>query len=78
MWLPKMLKKKQQNLPKRDISIHENLSGNFFYHIAKNDVPLCGKTNTMRRQIPLAAWRVATHLNERYCKECEKIWIKGE
>lgn len=74
MWWPRKFKKN-----KKDISIHEDLIGNYHYHIAKNDVPLCGKKNTMRRQISLHSWGIVSpHIGERYCKECERIWIKGE
>lgn len=65
---------KKQN--EKDISIHENLSGNFFYHIAINDIPLCGDKKTMRRQVSVASWGIVTHLKERYCKKCEEIWIQ--
>ena len=61
-----------------DISIHENISGNYYYHIAINDIPLCGEKNTMRREIKLASWGfVSSHIGERYCKKCERLWIKG-
>lgn len=70
--------KKKRFEPVPDISIHENLSGNFFYHIAKNDIPLCGDERTMRRQLSLASWGIRTHLKEKYCEKCQEIWIKGE
>ncbi len=60
-----------------DISIHENLSGNYFYHIAINDKPLCGEKNTMRRRLSLESWGMkSSHIGERYCKKCEKLWDK--
>ncbi len=64
---------------KKDISIHESIGGHSnWYHIAINDIPLCGRKNTMKRNILLSSWGFVTHPNERYCKECEKKWIKGK
>ena len=46
--------------------------------ISINDIPLCGEKNTMRREIKLASWGfVSSHIGERYCKKCERLWIKG-
>lgn len=69
-------KKKKKEEKKDDISIHENISGNYWYHIAINDIPLCGRKNTMRRNIQLSAWGFVTHIHERYCKECGKLGKK--
>ena len=65
---------------KQDISIHENLSGDYFYHIAVNDIPLCGDKKTMRREIGLESWgTVIPHRRKRYCEKCEQMWInKGK
>ena len=65
-------RKKEQ---KEDISIHEGISG--YYHIAINNIPLCGNKETMRRELPLASWGVkSSHIGETYCKECEELWVK--
>jgi len=66
-------RKKEQ---KEDISIHEGISGYYHYHIAINDIPLCGDKNTMRRGLPLASWGIKSHIGETYCKECEELWMK--
>ena len=59
----------------KDISIHENISGNYFYHIAINDIPLCGDKRTMRRELRLESWGMkSSHIGERYCKECERLY----
>lgn len=64
---------------KKDISIHENISGNYFYHIAIDDTPLCGNKRTMRRELSLKSWGMeSSHIGERYCKECSKLGKKKE
>lgn len=61
-------------MTKKDLSIREGIHGTFFYHLAKDGVPLCGNENTMVTRVPLSCWNVKTHLNERYCKECNIIF----
>ncbi len=64
---------------KKDISIHENISGNYFYHIAIDDIPLCEAKNTMRRRLSLSSWGMKSpHIGERYCQECDKLWKEIE
>jgi len=76
--LSQFFSRKKKEPPKQDFSIHESLFGNWFYHIALNNVPLCGAKNTMRRQLSLKSWGMRSpHIGERYCKVCEKIWIEG-
>lgn len=76
-FLKNMFQKKKK--PKQqDISIHENISGNYFYHIAIDDVPLCGAKNTMRRGLPLSSWGMkSSHIGERYCEKCTELWTEG-
>ncbi len=70
-------KKPKEEEKKDDISIHENISGNYFYHIAVNDIPLCGDKRTMRREMKLESWGMkSSHIGERYCKECGKLGKK--
>ena len=72
MKLRNLFKRKKEQ--KEDISIHEGRGG--YYHIAINDIPLCGDKNTMRRGLPLASWGIKSHIGETYCKECEELWMK--
>jgi hypothetical protein len=73
-FLSKFFKKEKK---KRDISIHEDISGNYHYHIAIDNIPLCGKKNTMRREMALSSWGIKSpHIGERYCAECERRWFE--
>ena len=60
----------------KDISIHEDITGRYRYHIAINNTPLCGSDKTMRRDLDIASWGIKRHIGERYCKKCEKLWIE--
>lgn len=53
-------------------TISESIHGNFFYHIAVDGKALCGEKITMSTSIPFSYWGKKGHLNERYCKKCEK------
>ncbi len=60
--------------------ISEGVMGYFYYHISPNNTltkSLCGKT-VMPTQIPVNTWGIVGHLNERYCKECEKLALFNE
>ena len=59
---------------KKELAIRESIHGNFFYHIAEEGVPLCGKKMTMVTGIPISCWNMKTHLHESYCSECDKIF----
>jgi len=61
-------------MKKKELTIRESIHGNFFYHIAENGVPLCGNDHTMITRISLSCWGMKTHLHERYCPECDKIF----
>jgi len=55
-----------------DLVIRESIHSSFFYHVAEGNIPLCGNKSTMYTKIPLSCWGMRTHLNERYCPECDK------
>ena len=61
---------------KKKYIIRESIYGNFYYHISSDFNSLCSKKNTMVTSIPIEAWGTVSHLNERYCKECEEIYKK--
>jgi len=73
-WLINLLKKSDKE--GIDISIREGISGYYYYHIAINEIPLCGNKNTMKTELPLASWEIKSHIGETYCKECEELWVK--
>lgn len=55
------------------LHITEGVAGVWFYHLSPagiNSKALCG-AQTMLTQLPLSAWGVRGHLNERYCAVCE-------
>lgn len=54
-------------------TIRESIHGNFFYHIAIDGKALCGKEITMPTSLNIKSWGIKTHLNEKYCKECQEI-----
>jgi hypothetical protein len=62
--------------------IVEGIAGVWHYHLSesgKNGQPaLCGNKEVMHTEVPLKAWGVKSHLNEKYCKECEKSGFKNE
>lgn len=62
---------------KEMLTIRESITGYYFYHIAKNNKPICGAENTMPTSLNLKSWGLKTHIGERYCKKCMKI-IAGE
>lgn len=75
--MKKLLKKlfcktKIEDKPVDVYTIREGIHGTFFYHMAVNGSPLCGEKATMPTSIPVITWGLKTHLNERYCKECDK------
>lgn len=58
--------------------ITEEASGHWYYHISFADMftkPICGeKVITMWTNLPFNTWGLVTHIGERYCKECEKLY----
>lgn len=59
---------------KNAVHITESIGGNWFYHVSPqgiNGKAVCG-ARTMHTSVPLNAWGIKTHLNERYCSECAK------
>lgn len=63
---------------KKGLTIRESIHGNFFYHIAEGNTPLCGNANTMITSVPLSCWGIKTHLHEKYCMICDKIFKEKE
>lgn len=60
--------------------VSEGIHGTWFYHLSTNEhstLGLCG-ARTMHTSVPLSAWGGVGHLNERYCKECEKLANLGD
>ena len=63
------------NSTKPEFTIRENISGYYLYHIAdESNIPLCKENNTMSTSLSLKSWGMKTHINERYCKKCNKIY----
>ncbi len=61
------------------MKIVETVIGYFSYHLSETgkngSKPLCDcKTTMMHTGIPLSAWGVKSHLGEKWCKECWKIY----
>ena len=59
-----------------DFHIVEGVSGVYFYHLARGTAlrPLCDpKYLVMRTSIPLSGWGVRSHLQEKYCTQCESL-----
>jgi len=61
-------------MSEKDLVIRESIHSSFFYHVAEGNIPLCGNKNTMHTKIPISCWGMKTHLHERYCPECDKIF----
>lgn len=56
------------------LSVSEGIGGTFFYHLSRDGGihSICG-VPTMPTRVPVSAWGVRTHLNERYCTKCEIV-----
>lgn len=56
---------------KAEVQVCEGIGGNFSYHLRHmgQHESLCGQ-RIMATQIPLKAWGIKTHLNERWCQQC--------
>ena len=47
------------------------------YHLAKNDIPLCGNKHTVKSDIPLRNWEMLEEsLKIVFCRECKDRYIK--
>ena len=61
--------------------IVEGVSGYYFYHLSETGLnarpALCGNKKVMQTGLPIESWGMKTHLNERYCKECEIKYKEG-
>lgn len=58
-----------------ELRLAEGIHGTWFYHLTRDPRSirsLCGE-QTMYTGCPLSSWGYRGHLNERYCKECEKL-----
>jgi hypothetical protein len=59
------------------LHITEGIGGTWHYHLSvagTNATALCGK-KTMLTALPLASWGMASHLPQRYCKDCEQAGL---
>ena len=64
------------NTMSEELTIWEGVAGYFYYHLStggRKDI-LCGNTEVMTSGLPLDTWGMVTHLGEKYCKECERIY----
>jgi hypothetical protein len=65
----------QSSAATQDIHITEGVRSTWYYHLSEagtNITSLCGK-QTMHTAIPLSAWGVRGHLNERWCPQCAQM-----
>jgi len=61
------------------LHVTEGVSGTWFYHLSEvgtNARGLCG-AQTMYTAIPLSSWGAKSHLNERYCADCQRLGEAG-
>ncbi len=70
-----MAKKKQP-----DFVVDEGVESIYAYHIRRPGthpeggyLALCGR-RLLGKQLPMDAWGYRSHLHEKYCKECERLW----
>ena len=58
---------------KAKVEVAEGIYGTWYYHLRKplTYVGLCGD-RVMHTSIPVSAWGMRTHINERWCSRCEK------
>lgn len=66
--------------PGDDLVIVEGVSSTFYYHLglARDTTrSLCG-VRTMPTMLPLAVWRMTSHLNERWCSRCEVDQVRRQ
>ena len=65
-------------MKEEQFTIVEGIESVFHYHIAENGKALCGRRRVMKTAIPLKAWGTVSHLKEKYCEKCEKIFNQRE
>ena len=70
------LRKNKKIIEDDKYQIRESIHGNFFYHVSLDNKPLCGAETTMTTLLSILTWGKVTHLNEKYCKECDKLFKK--
>jgi len=58
-----------------EYSIDETIIGYYNYHLKKSGtyISLCGK-KLLGKELDLKLWGLKTHLNETYCKKCQKMY----
>lgn len=59
----------------QELHITEGRAGTWYYHLSQagiNATAVCG-AKTMHTEIPLSAWGVRGHLNERWCPTCAEL-----
>lgn len=64
--------------------IDEGIENMYVYHIRLKDKnypgyfkAICG-VNLLGKELPLDFWGLKTHMNEKYCEECMKIFKREE
>lgn len=62
-----------------ELQVAEGIAGLFLYHLRKpgEHRSLCD-VQVMLTHIPLSAWGVRTHINERWCSKCRGIADGGQ
>jgi len=65
------------------MKVVEGVMGYYFYHLSETgkngQITLCGTKQVMQTGIPVSAWGAKSHLNEKWCEKCWKIYQrKGE
>lgn len=59
------------------VVVTEGVSGTWFYHLGMSEDithSLCGE-QVMPTSLPINSWGVVTHLRERYCDKCFKMYV---
>jgi hypothetical protein len=58
--------------------IVEGIEGYYRYHLSEHNEnckpAICGNSHVMITGIPLSSWGIVSHLKERYCEHCDKIY----
>lgn len=63
-------------MDKSNLVVDETVSGVYFYHIKEKGTfkPICGiDRQLLGKDLPLTHWGLRGHLQEKYCKECDKL-----